>query len=68
LAEGRTAKEEKAQKKALDPNVRAAQEKLQRALGLRVRIEDNKGRGKVIIEYARLEDFDALMEVLTKES
>ena len=52
----------------VDPNVRAAQEKLQRALGLRVRIEDNKGRGKVIIEYARLEDFDALMEVLTKES
>jgi ParB family chromosome partitioning protein len=68
LAEGRTAKEEKAQKKALDPNVRAAQEKLQRALGLRVRIEDNKGRGKVIIEYARLEDFDALMEVLARES
>jgi ParB family transcriptional regulator, chromosome partitioning protein len=46
------------------PNVKAAQEKLQRALCLRVRIEDNKGRGKVVIEYARLEDFDSLMEVL----
>jgi ParB family transcriptional regulator, chromosome partitioning protein len=66
LAEGRAAKEEKAAaKKIVDPNVKAAQEKLQRALGLRVRIEDNKGRGKVIIEYARLEDFDSLMEVLT---
>jgi ParB family transcriptional regulator, chromosome partitioning protein len=65
LAEGKVAREERAQKKALDPNVREAQEKLQRALGLRVRIEDNKGRGKVIIEYARLEDFDSLMEVLT---
>ena len=43
----------------LDPNVRDAQERLQRALGLKVTIEDKHGRGKVIIEYARLEDFDA---------
>jgi ParB family chromosome partitioning protein len=68
LAEGRAAKEEKARKKTLDPNVREAQEKLQRALGLRVRIEDNKGRGKVIIEYARLDDFDSLMDVLTAKN
>ncbi len=45
----------------VDPNVRDAQERLQRALGLKVMIEDKNGRGKVIIEYARLEDFDALM-------
>lgn len=47
-----------------DPNVRDAQERLQRALGLKVTVEDHNGRGKVIIEYARLEDFDALMERL----
>lgn len=47
-----------------DPNVREAQEKLQRALGLRVKIEDRNGRGRVIIEYGRLEDFDALMEMI----
>lgn len=46
----------------VDPNVREAQERLQRALGLRVRIEDKNGRGRLIIEYARLEDFDAVME------
>jgi len=46
----------------IDPNVRAAQERLQQALGLRVRVEDQNGRGRVIIEYARLEDFDSLME------
>ena len=46
----------------VDPNVRDAQERLQRALGLKVNIEDHNGRGRVIIEYARLEDFDALME------
>ncbi|MGD0347726.1 MAG: ParB/RepB/Spo0J family partition protein [Terracidiphilus sp.] len=51
----------------IDPNVRDAQEQLQRALGLKVTIDDRNGRGKVIIEYARLEDFDALMEKLTGE-
>ena len=51
----------------IDPNVRDAQEQLQRALGLKVMIDDHNGRGKVIIEYARLEDFDALLERLTGE-
>jgi ParB family chromosome partitioning protein len=50
----------------MDPNVREAKDQLQRALGLKVQIEDKDGRGKVIIEYARLEDFDALMDRLTK--
>jgi ParB family chromosome partitioning protein len=61
---------EKAAKKAakpeppVDPNVHDAQEQLQRALGMKVTIEDHKGRGRVIIEYARLEDFDTLLEQL----
>ena len=33
----------------------------------KVTIEDHNGRGKVIIEYARLEDFDALMERFAAE-
>jgi len=48
----------------IDPNVREVQDRLQRALGLKVNIEDHNGRGKVIIEYARLEDFDTLLEQL----
>ena len=56
--------EEKA-KEPLDPNVREARDLLQRALGLKVSIEDKNGRGRVIIEYGRLEDFDALLETLT---
>ena len=47
-----------------DPNVGEAQSRLQRALGLRVKIEDNKGRGRVIIEYSGLEDFDTLLTAL----
>jgi ParB family chromosome partitioning protein len=48
----------------VDPNVKEVAERLQRALGLRVRIEDKHGRGRVIIEYGRLEEFDALLEQL----
>lgn len=47
-----------------DPNVREAEVRLQRTLGLKVKIEDAKGRGRVIIEYSKLEDFDHLMATL----
>lgn len=52
----------------IDPNVREVQEQLQRALGLKVYVEDHKGRGRVIIEYAKLEDFDTLLEQLAGKS
>ena len=48
-------------KEPLDPNVREARDLLQRALGLKVVIEDKGGRGKVTIEYSNLEGFDSLM-------
>jgi len=51
----------------VDPNVREVQERLQRALGLKVYIEDHNGRGKVIIEYGKLEDFDTLLVQLAGE-
>ena len=51
----------------IDPNVRDVQQRLQRALGLKVHIEDRNGRGRVIIDYARLEDFDTLLEQLAGE-
>ena len=57
----KTAKEED----QLDPNVREARDQMQRALGLKVTIEDRGGKGKVIIEYTNLEAFDSLMERMT---
>jgi ParB family chromosome partitioning protein len=51
-------------KEPLDPNVREARDLLQRALGLKVIIEDRKGKGRVIIEYSSLEDFDELLETI----
>lgn len=50
--------------KQVDPNVRAAERDLERSLGMRVRIVDRKGKGKVVIEYRSLEDFDRLIEAL----
>lgn len=57
-------KEEKPEK-VVDPNVKEVAEQLQRALGLKVKIEDNRGRGRVIIEYSTLQDFDLLLESLS---
>jgi len=48
----------------VDPNVRAAQMELERILGVRVRIKDRKGKGKIVLEYANLEDFDRILEML----
>jgi ParB family chromosome partitioning protein len=65
--EGKAAKPEKI-KEPRDPNVQEAQNRLQRALGLRVKIEDKKGKGRVIIEYSGLEDFDALLTALNAQA
>jgi ParB family chromosome partitioning protein len=50
----------------LDPNVKEAQLQLQRALGLKVQIQDRKGKGKIILEYRSLEDFDRVLEMLSE--
>jgi ParB family chromosome partitioning protein len=52
--------------KPVDPNVRQAEQELARALGLRVRIKDRRGRGKIVIEYASVEDFDRVLAALGK--
>ncbi len=59
---------QKAQKviEPLDPNVRELQDKLQRALGLRVKIEDKDGKGRVIIEYTQIDDFEMIMRGLVR--
>ena len=49
---------------AVDPNVREAQNQLRQSLGLKVTIEDKRGKGKVIIEYSGVEDFDAILAAL----
>jgi ParB family transcriptional regulator, chromosome partitioning protein len=53
--------------RVVDPNVKEAERLLQSALGARVTINDRKGKGKILIEYASLEDFDRILEVLARK-
>lgn len=59
-----TSKKASPAQRMVDPNVREAEDQLRRSLGLKVTIEDKKGRGKVIIEYSGVDDFDAILTAL----
>jgi ParB family chromosome partitioning protein len=48
----------------MDPNVRAAQLAMERILGMRVRIKDRNGKGKIVIEYATVDDYERVVEML----
>jgi ParB family chromosome partitioning protein len=48
----------------VDPNVKAAQRSLEEVLGMRVRIRDRQGRGRILIDYSTLEDFDRVVKML----
>lgn len=48
----------------MDPNVRAAQTDMERTLGMRVRIKDRNGKGRIVIEYASVDDYERVVEML----
>ena len=48
----------------VDPNVRAAQRSIEEILGMRVRIRDQHGRGKIVIVYDTIQDFDRVVGML----
>jgi ParB family transcriptional regulator, chromosome partitioning protein len=48
----------------VDPNVKAAQRSLETVLGMRVRIRDRHGRGKIVIEYGTIDDFERVVRML----
>ena len=56
--------EKRVREKKTDPNVRAAEQELERLLGTRVEIKDRKGKGKIVIAYASLEEFDRILDAL----
>jgi ParB family transcriptional regulator, chromosome partitioning protein len=61
--------EQKQEKPAVpvDPNVREAQRSLESSLGIKVEIHDRKGKGKIILKYGSLEDFDRIVEALASK-
>ncbi len=55
---------EKAQKeRQIDPNVKETERQIRAALGMAVTIHDRDGKGKVVIEYGNLEEFDRIMDL-----
>ena len=56
------------QPRPVDPNVREAARTLEQALGVKVEIKDYKGKGKIILKYASLEDFDRIVEALAHKT
>jgi ParB family chromosome partitioning protein len=63
------ASEQKPEKpvQVVDPNVREAQRSLESSLGVKVEILDRKGKGKIILKYGSLEDFDRILEALAQK-
>jgi ParB family chromosome partitioning protein len=48
----------------VDPNVKAAQRSLEEILGMRVRIRDRHGRGRILIDYATVDDYQRVVAML----
>lgn len=61
------AEKKQPQARPVDPNVREAARTLEQALGVKVEIKDHKGKGKIILKYASLEDFDRIVEALAQK-
>jgi ParB family transcriptional regulator, chromosome partitioning protein len=51
----------------MDPNVRSAQGELERLLGVRVRIKDRKGKGRIVIEYHTVDDYERVVGMLKRQ-
>jgi len=51
----------------VDPNVKEAERQIERSLGVKVTITDRKGKGKILLEYSSLEDFDRILSALSQK-
>ena len=51
-------------KRIVDPNIKDCEEDLKAALGCHVTITDHNGRGRIVVEYNSLEDFDRIFDVV----
>jgi ParB family chromosome partitioning protein len=68
LNERRSPDESDTEETKVDPNVKAAMDELQRALGTRVRIvEKSSNRGRIEIDYFSSEDLDRIYQLIVGE-
>ena len=47
-------------------DVKAVQESLKKSLGTKVKLEDNQGKGKIVIEYYSADERERLIDMLSK--
>jgi ParB family chromosome partitioning protein len=48
----------------MDPNVRAAQREMEQTLGMRVLIKDKNGKGRIMIDYTSVDEYERVVELL----
>lgn len=60
------AKPQKAVKRREDPFIIEAENKLRSILGTQVRIKDNKGKGKIEVEYYSTTDIERILELMER--
>jgi ParB family chromosome partitioning protein len=66
IVQGNAGRPEKPPAPPVDPNVRAAIDEMQQALGTRVRVlERGKGKGHIEIEYYSPDDLDRIYSIIT---
>ena len=68
IASATTKKVVSGKPKRIDPNIRAAIEKLERSLGTRVRIVQRGKKGRIEIEYYSQEELQRLYEYLARDN
>ncbi len=51
----------------VDPNVRAAQTDMEQTLGMRVRIKDRNGKGRIVIDYSSVDEYERVVAMLRKK-
>lgn len=56
----------KPKSKHIDPNIKQIEEKLQRALSTKVNIISKNNRGKIVIYFYSVDEFDRIYEIITK--
>jgi ParB family transcriptional regulator, chromosome partitioning protein len=61
---GQVVERKKSGARWVDPNVKAAQLDMERMLGVKVRIRDRKGKGRIVIEYSTVDDYERVVEML----
>ena len=64
LVRGWAGRKQETKPPAHDKHIRDVEERLQRVLGTKVRIQGGEKRGKIVVDYFSLEDLQRLLEVM----